>query len=347
MRVNTLYSALSEAAYLTGIERNADIVNMTCYAPLFGHRHHSQWTPDMIYFDHRTVVKSANYYVQQLFACNKGDVYLANNQKETKIPNQPTLSGAIGVGSWRTAIEVEEVNVNGKKVDLSEWKSDRGSFETDKNSLTQRDPEAEAAMSFSSQVFDGETVTYTLRARKTGGNEGFLIQFGTKEGQADFWWNLGGWGNSRHALQMGIGRDRSEVTPHAPGRIETGKWYDIKVVMSPGNIKCYLNNKLIHDYEIEKPTISIAASLDKSAREIIVKLVNPREESANAVIRLNGVNKIEPQATLMLIAGDRTAENSFENPELIKTKTSTIQVGKQFDYTMPPMSVQFIRIKAE
>lgn len=78
---NKLYNAVCEAVYLTGIERNGDIVDMTCYAPLFARYGHTQWTrADLIWFDNEQVVRTPNYYVQKFFSLNKGDVYLSNKQ---------------------------------------------------------------------------------------------------------------------------------------------------------------------------------------------------------------------------------------------------------------------------
>lgn len=65
---NSFYSALCEAAFLTGIERNADVVRLATYAPLFAHVDAWQWKPDMIWFDNLRSVKSANWYVQKLYA---------------------------------------------------------------------------------------------------------------------------------------------------------------------------------------------------------------------------------------------------------------------------------------
>ena len=65
-RRNTLRSALAEAAGLTGFERNGDVVWFTSYAPLLGRRGHTQWTPDMIYFDSTDVYLTPNYHVQRL-----------------------------------------------------------------------------------------------------------------------------------------------------------------------------------------------------------------------------------------------------------------------------------------
>jgi alpha-L-arabinofuranosidase len=69
---NNWECALAEAAYMTGLERNADVVNMASYAPLFAHVDAWQWKPDLIWFDNLRSYGSANYYVQQLFSINKG-----------------------------------------------------------------------------------------------------------------------------------------------------------------------------------------------------------------------------------------------------------------------------------
>jgi len=70
---NTLRSALAEAAFLTSLERNGDLVRLASYAPLLARRGHTQWTPDMIYFTGTAVHPSLNYTVQKLFAQHRGD----------------------------------------------------------------------------------------------------------------------------------------------------------------------------------------------------------------------------------------------------------------------------------
>jgi alpha-N-arabinofuranosidase len=73
---NDLECALAEAAYMTGLERNADVVRMASYAPLFAHVDAWQWTPDLIWCDNLHVYGTPNYYVQQLFSQNHGDKVL-------------------------------------------------------------------------------------------------------------------------------------------------------------------------------------------------------------------------------------------------------------------------------
>jgi alpha-N-arabinofuranosidase len=73
---NNLECALAEAAYMTGLERNAAVVRMASYAPLFAHVDAWQWTPNLIWTDNLRVFGTPNYYIQQLFSRNRGDVVL-------------------------------------------------------------------------------------------------------------------------------------------------------------------------------------------------------------------------------------------------------------------------------
>ena len=69
---NSWYSALAEAAFMTGLERNADVVNMVSYAPLLAHVEAWQWRPDLIWFDNLRTIGTPNYYVQKMFSTHKG-----------------------------------------------------------------------------------------------------------------------------------------------------------------------------------------------------------------------------------------------------------------------------------
>ena len=71
-KYNHFYPALLEAAFMTGLERNADVVSMATYAPLFAHVDGWQWRPDLIWFDNLNTVRTASYYVQQLYGHYKG-----------------------------------------------------------------------------------------------------------------------------------------------------------------------------------------------------------------------------------------------------------------------------------
>lgn len=87
--MNNFGAALSEAAFMTGLERNADVVLQATYAPLFAHVEGWQWRPDLIWFDNLTSVRSVNWYVQMLYATNRGThvLSLTENGKAVKGDN--------------------------------------------------------------------------------------------------------------------------------------------------------------------------------------------------------------------------------------------------------------------
>jgi alpha-N-arabinofuranosidase len=91
---------------------------------------------------------------------------------------------------------------------------------------------------------------YTLEAKKTGGQEGFLILFRVKNEREFYWCNLGGWGNERHSLELGSagGNRWGPVGPQPAGRIESGRWYAVKVRCEGPHIQVWLDNDRIIDY---------------------------------------------------------------------------------------------------
>ncbi len=78
-RHSTIETALATALFLTSVERNADVVSMTSYAPLLAKEGHTQWNPDLIYFNNKEVKPTVDYYVQQLFGQHAGDTYMASD----------------------------------------------------------------------------------------------------------------------------------------------------------------------------------------------------------------------------------------------------------------------------
>ena len=90
---NHFETSLYEAAHMTGIERNADIVHMATYAPLFAHVEGWQWRPDAIWFDNLRSFKSVSYYVQQLFAMNKGTNVLSLSMNGKPVAGQEGQDG--------------------------------------------------------------------------------------------------------------------------------------------------------------------------------------------------------------------------------------------------------------
>ena len=119
---NHFHASLLEAAFMTGLERNADIVHMATYAPLFAHVEGWQWRPDMIWFDNLNSVCTVSYYVQQLFATHKGTNVLSltmNKKPVTGAEGQNGLFASAVCDKNKNEIIVKVVNTSGKKQSLS------------------------------------------------------------------------------------------------------------------------------------------------------------------------------------------------------------------------------------
>ncbi|MDR2773388.1 MAG: carbohydrate binding domain-containing protein [Tannerella sp.] len=97
---NHFNAALLEAAFMTGLERNADIVHMATYAPLFAHVEGWQWRPDMIWFDNMNCVRTTSYYVQQLYAHNKGTNTLSLTVNRKNVTGAEGQNGLFASAVW-------------------------------------------------------------------------------------------------------------------------------------------------------------------------------------------------------------------------------------------------------
>lgn len=120
---NQFKAALSEAAFLTGVERNADVVEMATYAPLLAHRKGWQWRPDMIWFDNLDICKTSSYYVQKLFSHNAGTHLVDIKMNKKNIAGLEGQNGLFASAVWddeNSAYIVKIVNTSDKSnnVDL-------------------------------------------------------------------------------------------------------------------------------------------------------------------------------------------------------------------------------------
>ena len=97
---NHFNAALMEAAFMTNIERNADIVHMATYAPLFAHVEGWQWRPDMIWFDNLKSVRTCSYYVQQLYSHNKGTNVVPLTMDKKPVGGQEGQDGLFASAVW-------------------------------------------------------------------------------------------------------------------------------------------------------------------------------------------------------------------------------------------------------
>ena len=352
---NNLECALAEAAYMAGLERNADVVRMAAYAPLFANVDAWQWTPNLVWCDNFRVYGTPNYYVQQLFSRNRGDVVLPVTLAGAELPSIP--SGRVGFGTFQTAAEFKDVRVTRDGQTLlssdfangaSEWSGAGHQWTLRDGAYQQPDPGAPAS------VFAGDAswsdYTLSLKARKLGGAEGFWIIVRQNGPENYILWNLGGMRNQSHMLQFRLGQ-QDQLISQAPGTIDAGRWYDVKIELKGAKLDCYLDGKLVQSAEVLPPQVqSLYASAvhDEKAGDIILKVVNPGDDPSMTGIQISGVAGVAPKIMAIVLTGaGLDAENSFEHPLAVAPVESTLNVtGPRFDYRFPQHSMTVLRIKA-
>ncbi|KQB44582.1 Alpha-L-arabinofuranosidase [Flavobacterium daejeonense] len=116
---NNWLAALSESAFMTGLERNADVVHLTSYAPLMAHVEAFQWAPDMIWFDNLNAYGTANYYVQKMYSNNKGTDVLSITKDGKALTGQNDLYATAAKDVNQKELIVKLVNTSAKAQDLT------------------------------------------------------------------------------------------------------------------------------------------------------------------------------------------------------------------------------------
>ena len=118
---NNWQCAVSEAAFMTGLERNADVVYLTSYAPLFAHVDGWQWTPDLIWFDNLKSYGTPNYYVQKLFSTNKGTKLIPISSEDQPLTGQKEVyaSSVLDEGTKEIIIKVVNSGSGEKSVSIA------------------------------------------------------------------------------------------------------------------------------------------------------------------------------------------------------------------------------------
>ncbi len=112
---NNWLTALSEAAFMTGLERNADVVSMASYAPLFAHAEGWQWTPDLIWVDNLRSYGTTDYYVQKLYSLNKGTTEIPITMNNDVVAGQDSLYASACIDKKTNEVIIKVVNASPKE----------------------------------------------------------------------------------------------------------------------------------------------------------------------------------------------------------------------------------------
>ena len=363
---NNLTSALGEAAFMTGMERNSDIVLLASYAPLFANVNSVQWQPDMIYYDSaRSLFGTPSYYVQKLFGQNRGDSVLPATVVITTNSSASVAHGTIGLGSWNTSVQYTNIVVTSNGVTLYQsdfvnlgtngWNVFNGTWNTNNGTYQQT---AQITDCYSTYLANNSTnwanYTITLQARKTGGAEGFLIMFNALDNNNWTWWNIGGWSDTLDAVEQMVGGSKTTYA-QVSQTIASNVWYYIRIVVTGSRAQCYLGTNSVQAatnlvQDVTVPSLSggllVSSTYAKAAGQVIVKAVNPYSVAMPTTFNLTGVNAIAPNATLIQLAsGSSTDGNSLTSPTYVFPVTNTIASSStNFTVTLPANSLSVLRL---
>jgi hypothetical protein len=172
---------------------------------------------------------------------------------QTAVPKE-TANGLI-LGSWNTQVEYDDAKVvagtnvllsDGFETQVPGWLRASGEWQVADGVLRQTSGATPALTRF---AFKDAATNYTVsvRAKKLGGAEGFLVGFGVRDLQNYHWLNLGGWNNTAAALEESLDGERSPVGSRVDQAIETGRWYDLKIEVTGQRIQCFVDGRQIID----------------------------------------------------------------------------------------------------
>ena len=344
-----LLAMLNDAAYMMSMEKNTDLVKMGSYAPLLENVNDRDWPVNLIHFDSSRVFARASYYANKLFAENLPSVNLATTVDYRSGASRP-ITARVGVATHNTAAEFREVVIEraGRTVFASDFTSTagwtpegrRGRWTAVEGAYRQEEPAI--AWSFLPEL-GGADFTVSLRARKLSGLEGFIIPVGVADGRR-VQWNVGGWGNTRHAVQVADAVLGEQVR----GAIETGRWYTIRIEVRDRTVRGFLDGHLVQERTLPRIDKVLAiGGRDGRTGDIIIKVVNSAPEVAPMTVNVEGVNALVSGTVTVLSSDNPLDENSFEAPTRIAPKTAPIAVkGRSIRHTFPAYSLSVLRLRA-
>ena len=347
-------AAIGEAVFMQGCENNSESVTMMSYAPIFTHEENYAWHPDMIRFNSSLSYGTPSYYVQRMFSNNIGQ----RNIRWSEQDNDPAFSinkGSIGLGTWVTNATFTDLSVTASDTTFEagnlvpgEWTTKGGSWTLSGNTFRQTNASAADVTCVLNKQFTTTNVDMTVHATKNSGSEGFLIIFDYKDEQNYSWLNLGGWGNSKHAVEQCKNGVKS-ILADKEGQLKTGEEYTIRVQKEGLRVRCYLNGTQIIDTNLREYAnrrIFTSANIDQQEGIFYVKLVNPN--SVVTPVRLSFANgRVLSGEAEVLSSRNGTDENTLANPFAITPHSQTVRVESDgtINFDAAGFSVNVLRLK--
>ncbi|XEC96051.1 alpha-L-arabinofuranosidase C-terminal domain-containing protein [Paenibacillus tarimensis] len=346
---NTYYNALAEAAYMTGLEKNAHAVGLACYAPLLCNADYVNWKPNLIWFNHHEVFGSANYYVQKLFMNHLGDRLLKIEAEGFKQPAEatvPSIGGAITLEADANAVRYRDIRlVNNETGETMDY----GDRVVDLTDTAEARAAGTAHAAFGLGVTEWKDYTLYAKAQKMSGPKGLKIAFGKKDDRNHLSWEVG-WYQNQDSVLVSAVNGRGSVLTQSQFTVEDGVEYELALHVAGRRVRAHVDGRLLHDVVDELPVIEpiyYSATIEESTGDVIVKVVNLQEEEVATHVSLADCKEAPLTIEVHSLSGHALdEENSFEFPARISPASRTIHSEKrEFVYRFPKYSVTIMRIR--
>lgn len=346
-------AALSEAAWIGGMERNGDLVKMASYAPLLENANDRVWPVNLISVNSHQVLGRSSYYVQKMAAENRPDWNVACSVCETGTRPLDFKAGRISLGTNETATEFKDVTVTtgdgvAHPVDLSAFDAKKGSWSYAGGILRQSSLEEAALCTFDGK-YEG-SYSISLKFRRIKGAEGCYLGFAMSDDAMDgFRCSVAGWDDTRNSVEEVSGNSAKRECASSESKvIRDGEWQEARVDIADNRCTLSIDGKTAAEYQrVSQPAAYYAAGYDSRHSETVIKIVNRGGEALPLAVTLEGARRVSRRGTVITLAADSDDdENTFDDTTKISPVESTWDgFGKDFVYTLKPYSYTVLRVK--
>lgn len=329
-----LYGALGEAAFLTGIERNQDIVTMTSYAPIFQNVAYKAWEPDMIIFNNHEDYAIPSYYMLELFGNNRGS-YVCQHDIETDYDKH------MEKGNFSIVLEngtsFSEIKLNGKP--CKGIRTLEGNLE----------------------IADNENITFIgsgigIMGDTSESTQCFSAVINCKNSKITVrFWDVGLSGEDQNHYDWVLENGKSSVVHYNGWSRETicdsiqcnafEEKNTVEINTYGDSFKIILNGVTLHEKLLTLiPHLTAVCTVDEKTSEVITKLVNFSEKEITVNIRTD--SDMLNEAKITTLTGDSYySKNTFENKTAVFPYTERIKASSDYNVVIKPRSVNVIRQK--
>ena len=344
-------SALGEAVYMLGMERNSDVCRMASFAPIFMHENNPCWSYDMIHFNAAGTFCTPSYYVQQLLPEYLGKQNLLWTDEDNVASNLSDNYHA-GVATWNTAASFKDFTVTDMQGNTllndnfasgtANWSFNTTGWQTADDMLQQHEIATDCRAVNLTDI-NSDNYIVRLKARKEDGAEGFLIIFNYQDEQNFCWWNLGGWENKRHGVEWCNNGDKSTIVD-VTGSIEQGRWYDVEIQVNGSSATCKLDGQVVHQFTLPiAHHIYQSVQLSEDGNHLFVKAVNPGRNAVTLNLKLKNMQATGGR-TVVLKGLSGTDENTMEQPNRVVPTEGGVLSSDLSNITLPPYSLNILDI---